>query len=340
MQIHNDMTKINSYQELQKLFAAPEKTPAGVPFGNPPNLPTFEESKIIVYGVPFDDTATFGKGCERGPEALRHTSARQIETYVIDEKVDIYEKHNIFDLGDLKIKGKLTDKERQALQDHSDVKAVHKKLQGIMSQLSVIEEINRFIMSKGKIPLLIGGEHTLSYWPLRAAASDGRKPFVIHFDAHSDAKETYMDMDLCHTTPMFHFLKESHADFVQIGIRQADKQEIDFAREQKVRIIAPAELRNNFGAVKKWLSEKTKERNVYITFDIDVLDICYTPCTGTPEPFGLHPEEIVEMFKAIHPTARLVGADLMEVSVKNNDYREGTIAVQLLLRLFAREYVR
>src|SRR3989338_3467964 len=94
--LYDAMTKINSYQELQKLFITPEKTPAGVPFGNPPSMPTVEEAKIVVYGVPFDDTATFGKGCERGPEALLHTSALQIETYVIDEKVDIYEKHNIF----------------------------------------------------------------------------------------------------------------------------------------------------------------------------------------------------------------------------------------------------
>src|SRR3989344_1997472 len=337
------MTKINSASDLQKLFTPPEKTPAQVPFGNPPSMPTFDEAKIVVYGVPFDDTATFGKGAERGPEALRHTSARQIETYVIDEKCDIYEKHAIFDLGDLRLMTKLTDAERTLLQEHPSEKKmapVLKKLSGIMKELEVIEGINRFIMSKGKIPLMIGGEHTLSYWPLRAAAADGKKPIVIHFDAHADAKETYMDMDLCHTTPMFHFLKDAKVDFVQIGIRQADKQEIDFAREHKIRIFTPAAIYRDFGLVKKWLAEKTKGRNVYITFDIDVLDACYTPCTGTPEPFGLKPEEIVELFKAIHPTARLIGADIMEVSVKNNDFREGTIATQLLLRLFARDYVR
>ncbi len=325
---------INSYEELQKLFTKPEDTTAGVAFGNPPGMPTFDEAKVIVYGVCFDDTATCGKGSERGPEALRHASARQIETLVLDEGIDVYEKVPIFDLGDLKIRHTLSEEERKALQSEEGGK---EKLKKVLEQFEVLKEVTPFIVSRGKIPLMIGGEHTLSYWPLCAVGE--KKTVVIHFDAHRDAKEVYMGMKLCHTTPMYHFLKKFKTDFIQIGIRQADQQEEDFAKKTMTTFY-PADVKKDLDSVKRFLKEKTRNRDVYITFDIDVLDICYTPCTGTPEPFGLTPDEVVELFKAIDPSARLIGADFVEVAVKNDDFREGTIAVQLLLRLLAREYVK
>ncbi|MBI2139160.1 arginase family protein, partial [Candidatus Woesearchaeota archaeon] len=191
------------------------------------------------------------------------------------------------------------------------------------------------------------GEHTLSYWPLAALAeravaaerdtSANRGIVVLHFDAHRDAKESYMDVPFCHTTPMFSFLKEfggkGKVDFVQIGIRQAGKDEEEFCRKMGVKTFYPKDLRGNLDGVKKFIKETTKGRNVYVTFDIDALDICYTPCTGTPEPFGLNPFEAVELFQSIDKSAKLAGADLVEVSVKNDDFREGTIGTQLILRL-------
>jgi agmatinase len=87
------------------------------------------------------------------------------------------------------------------------------------------------------------------------------------------------------------------------------------------------------------LSELTKNRKIYISFDIDVYDIPYVPCTGTPEPFGLNPFEIIEIFKGIHESADLVGMDMVEVSLRNDDYREGTLATQTLLRLLTRKFL-
>lgn len=338
------MKAITSFKQLQSLFVPPERTAAGIPFGNPPGIPTFDDAHIVVYGVTFDDSATFGRGSDRGPEALRHTSARQIETFVVDEGIDLYEKVPIFDLGDFIVKKKLTEDEHTMLHsetvDEGEKANVQARLEEVMKQFDVLKEVTRFLRAQGKIPLMLGGEHTLTYWPLCAVA--GEKPVVIHFDAHRDAKDEYMGMKLCHTTPMYHFLKEhgNAADFVQIGIRQTDAQEQEFAEKSGITTFYPKDVREDVVKVTAWIKNKTKKRNVYITFDIDVLDIPYVPCTGTPEPFGLTPEEVVAIFKAIDESARLIGADMMEVAVKNNDFREGTTAVQLLLRLLARAFVR
>ena len=91
--------------------------------------------------------------------------------------------------------------------------------------------------------------------------------------------------------------------------------------------------------VTEYISKVTNNRNIYISFDIDVYDLSYVPCTGTPEPFGLDPFEILKIIKSINDSANLVGMDLVEVSLKNDDYREGTLATQTLLRIIPRKYV-
>lgn len=336
--------KITSYQQLKSFFIPAEKTKARIPFGNPLNLPTFEDAKIVAFGIPFDDTATFGKGAALGPEGMRHVSGRQIETYVVDENIDIYEKVPIFDLGDFKIKLRMTDKEREVLQDESlpanRKKNAVTKLAKVMKQFDVLIEIVKFLRSQGKIPLLLGGEHTISFWSLLALADEN--PVVFHFDAHRDAKDEYMNMGVCHTTWVYNAVTEADKkpplDIVQIGIRQTAKDENEYAKGIGTTFY-PSDIKNDIENVKTWIREKTKNRDVYISFDIDVLDIPYTPCTGTPEPFGLTPENVVELFKAIDDSAKLIGVDMTEVAVKNNDYKECTTAVQLLLRLFARKYV-
>jgi arginase family enzyme len=91
--------------------------------------------------------------------------------------------------------------------------------------------------------------------------------------------------------------------------------------------------------ITEYLHKVTNNRNIYISFDIDVYDSPYVPCTGTPEPFGLDPFEILKILKSINDSANLVGMDLVEVALKNDDYREGALATQTLLRIITRKYV-
>ena len=335
---------IRDYETLIRLFTPPERTRAGIPFGNPPDPVTFDGARVVVYGVCFDETASFGRSSHLGPEAMRNASGKQVETYCLDEGCDIYQKVPVFDLGDFRIRGKLSAEASNILHDEyaRDRKNAVAKLEKLLKQFDGLRDVTQFLRTSGKIPLMLGGEHTLSYWTLSGVAPEN--PVVIHFDAHRDAKQEYCGMRLCHTTPMYHYLTENRngrtADFVQIGIRQADVNEERFAKEAGIITFYPRDIRERPKKVASEINRLTAKRNVYITFDMDVLDCCYTPCTGTPEPFGLRPEEVVGLIKSVNKNSRLIGADCVEVGAKKDDFREGTIATQILLRLLARNFVR
>jgi agmatinase len=149
-------------------------------------------------------------------------------------------------------------------------------------------------------------------------------------------------MKLCHTTPFYRLIEEGYIqgkNIIQIGIRQADIEEDKFAEKNGITTFDPWEIKNNIDNVSEYISKVTTNRDIYISFDIDVYDLPYVPCTGTPEPFGLDPFEIVKIIRSINDSANLVGMDLVEVSLRNDDYREGTLATQTLLRIIPRKYV-
>jgi agmatinase len=303
------------------LFTVPEKTKAGYSFADTPVRISFQEAKVVVYGVPLDATTSFGKGTARGPEAIRLTSARQIETFVLDEGADIYELSSIFDLGDLKMP---KTKVAKTVLVHLD---------------KTIPKVVGALREKGKIPVMFGGEHTLSYYQLKALADE--KPFVIHFDAHRDMKAEYEGMKMCHTTPFYHLLEYIPGkDFVQIGIRQTDRDENDTAIKNGVTTFDAWQVHDDIDRVAEFLSRQTAGRNIYVSFDIDAYDLPYVPCTGTPEPYGLDPFQVLKLVKAVSSEAKLIGMDMVEVGLKNDDYREGALATQTLLRILSRKYAR
>jgi agmatinase len=315
---------LNILETLENFFVAPEKTNAKCSFGDFPTKITFQDSDAILYGVPLDITTTFGKGTSLGPEAIRVTSAKQIESFLLDENEEIFEKVKIYDIGDL------------ALVNLKSNNKYEKLLKNNLKMISKIIKINSLIRKEKKIPIILGGEHTLSYFSIQSIAHEN--PIIIHFDAHRDMKPIYDQKKICHTTPFYHLIDEGHIkgkDIIQIGIRQSDKVENDIATNNRVNTYTGWDVHKDIQHVTKEISKLTNNRNIYITFDIDVYDICYVPCTGTPEPFGLNPFQILEILKSINKSAVLIGIDMVEVAMKNSDYREGTLATQTLYRIFA-----
>jgi agmatinase len=316
---------LNALEKLDKLFITPEKTNAKCSFGDFPTKITFQNSNAILYGIPLDITTSFGRGTFYGPEAIRITSAKQIESFVLDENKEIYEKIKIYDIGDLiLVNSKIENKYKKISQNNFNRIALK------------IDKINSIIRKEKKIPIILGGEHTISYFSIKSISQEN--PLIIHFDAHRDMKPIYDRKKICHTTPFFHLINEHYIkgnDIIQIGIRQTDKEENDIANNNGVNTFTGWDINKNINHVKEEINKLTNNRNLYISFDIDVYDICYVPCTGTPEPFGLNPFQIIEILKSINNTAKLIGIDIVEVAVKNNDYREGTLATQTLYRIFS-----
>ena len=298
----------------------PERTRAGYSFADTPVKISLEESRVVVYGVPLDVTTSFGKGTSRGPEAIRRASARQIETFVFDEKADIYDLVGIFDLGDLKLP-KLSVSKTLAYLD------------------SNIPKIVSFLRDDDKIPVMLGGEHTLTYYQVKALAKE--EPIVIHFDAHRDMKREYEGLKICHTTPFYHLFEFIPGEnLIQIGIRQTDSEENETAEKQRVKTFDAWQVHDNIDSVADHLQRATAGKKIYISFDIDVYDLPYVSSTGTPEPFGLDPFQVLKLIKAISPSASLIGVDLVEVALKNNDYREGALATHTLYRILSRKFAR
>jgi agmatinase len=316
---------LNALEKLDKLFITPEKTNAKCSFGDFPTKITFQDSNAILYGIPLDITTSFGRGTFYGPEAIRITSAKQIESFVLDENKEIYEKIKIYDIGDLiLVNSKIENKYKKISQNNFNRIALK------------IDKINSIIRKEKKIPIILGGEHTISYFSIKSISQEN--PLIIHFDAHRDMKPIYDRKKICHTTPFFHLINEHYIkgnDIIQIGIRQTDKEENDIANNNGVNTFTGWDINKNINHIKEEINKLTNNRNLYISFDIDVYDICYVPCTGTPEPFGLNPFQIIEILKSINNTAKLIGIDIVEVAVKNNDYREGTLATQTLYRIFS-----
>ena len=307
--------------DILPLFTVPERTKAGYGFADTPVKISFEEADVAVYGVPLDVTTTFGKGTSRGPEAIRLASARQIETFVLDEKADIHDLVGIFDLGDLKLQKAMGAAKTLAYID------------------SAIPKLVSWLRNDNKVPVILGGEHTLSYYQLKGLAKE--EPVVIHFDAHRDMKSEYEGLKICHTTPFYYLLEYIPGkNLIQIGIRQTDKAENETAEKNGVTTFDAWQVHDDIDIVVDHLQRATTGKKIYISFDIDVYDLPYVPCTGTPEPFGLNPFQVLKLIKAISPSAHLIGMDMVEVGLKDNDYREGALATQTLYRILSRKYAR
>ena len=282
----------------------------------------------MIYGAPIDITTSFGRGTMRGPEAIRLTSARQIETFLLDEMVNICECVRMYDIGDLKIPSTFAKNKTQR----------NKLFSSKISYIGeIIHRITTLIHDANKVPIMLGGEHTLTYFALKALSSE--KPLVLHFDAHRDMKPKYDGIRMCHTTPFYHIINEGLVtgnNIIQIGIRQTDQEENDTAITNKVKTFDAWEIHDSIDNLLKYIRKVTRDVNIYISFDIDVYDLPYVPCTGTPEPFGLNPFEVSEIVKNISPSAKLIGIDIVEVGLRNGDYREGTLATQTLFRVLSR----
>jgi arginase family enzyme len=321
---------MDSFSSIENLFLKPEYTNSNCSFCDIPKPISFNESNVNIIGLPIDITTTFGKTASYGPEVIRITSAKQIETFVYEKNIEVFDRSLIFDLGDL-----ILPSQKQI--DIHNKKEIQLFWEDFDRQIS---KIISFLLSNKKKPVILGGEHTIIYSLFKEFSKN--EPLMLHFDAHRDLKPIYDGMKICHTTPFYHLINEGYLngkDLVQIGIRQADKNENLFALERGIITFDAWDCYNSYSNLKHWLKENSQNRDIYISFDIDVYDISYVPCTGTPEPFGLTPFQISEIINSIDDSSNLIGLDFVETGLKNNDYREGALATQTLLRILTHNFI-
>ncbi|HCW54677.1 MAG TPA: agmatinase [Clostridium sp.] len=242
----------------------------------------YDESKIVIFGAPFDSTTSFRPGTRFASKAMRSESFG-IETYSTYQDKDL-EDICVFDGGDLELRFGSPE-----------------------SALSDIEEFTSKIAKDKKIPCMIGGEHLVTLGAFRAVAKEYPDIHVIHFDAHADLRDEYLGQELSHATVMHRVWDIVGDDRIfQFGIRSGDRSEIYWGKDHVFT------NKFNFNRLEE-VVEKLKDKPVYFTIDLDVLDPSVFPGTGTPEAGGV---TFMELLGAILKVSKLniVGMDVNELS--------------------------
>lgn len=254
-----------------------------------PNIETFigcdnsyEESKIVLFGAPFDSTTSFRPGTRFASKAMRSESFG-IETYSPYQDGDL-EDFAIFDSGDLELPFGNT--------------------QRVLDQ---IEEHTAEILKDAKIPCMIGGEHLVTLGAMRAVVKQYPDVYIIHFDAHADLREDYLEERFSHAT-VLHRVWDLVGDgkIFQFGIRSGDRSEFVWAKDHVFT------NKFNFHGLKE-VVDQLKGKPVYFTLDLDVLDPSVFPGTGTPEAGGVSFQELLEAIIQVSHL-NIVGFDVNELS--------------------------
>lgn len=248
--------------------------------------PTWEDAKVILYGMPMDWTVSYRPGSRFGPNRIREVSIG-LEEYSPYLDRELHEVP-FFDAGDIPL-----------------------PFGNAQKSLDLIEEYVDSILEKGKFPLGMGGEHLVSWPVFRAMHKKYPDLAIIHMDAHTDLREEYEGEPLSHSTPIRKVAGLIGPENVfSFGIRSGMKEEFEWAKEagmhiSKFEVLEPL----------KQVLPKLKGRPVYVTIDIDVLDPAHAPGTGTVDAGGITSKEPLASIHAIAGSeVQVVGADLVEVA--------------------------
>lgn len=244
----------------------------------------YEESKIVLFGAPFDSTTSFRPGARFGSSAIRHESFG-IETYSPYQDKDLTDL-KVFDCGDLEL---CFGSPEDALKD--------------------IEEQARKIVNDGKLPIMLGGEHLVTFAAVKAVFEKYPKMHIIHFDAHADLRDDYLGAKLSHACVIrrcYELVGDGRIH--QFCIRSGDREEFRFADEHTDM------HKFDFDGLTELIEElKSDNLPVYFTIDLDCLDPSVFCGTGTPEAGGVNFKELLNAIFEVSKT-NIVGADLNELA--------------------------
>ena len=168
-------------------------------------------------------------------------------------------------------------------------------------------------MDKNKFPLILGGEHSLTSGAIRPFIKKFGKICLLHFDAHADLRNSYEGNKFSHASAIRRCLDDQNISLVSFGIRNISSSELPYLKKNKKRInIFWAKDKNNWNLNK--FKKIIKNKKIYLTFDVDGLDMSLMPATGTPEPGGLFWDETIKIIKIAAQSSHIVGADINELS--------------------------
>ena len=276
----------------------------GIPFGGEASHWTdYKSAKIIVFPVPYDDTATWQKGAALGPEAILKASAH-VELYDIETDSEVHEQGiHTFQLP---------------------------HLPGSPEQLARIMRRNvASFIKDGKFPVLLGGNHSITPGAVQGIRDYFSDLTVLQLDAHADLRDSYNGSMFNHACVMARVKEVCPA--VQVGIRSMGREEVNGL--DRSRVSFARDILSEQG----WMERVVEPLsfNVYVTIDLDVFDPSIIPSTGTPEPGGLDWYQITGLLRKVAQERHVVGFDVVELMPNQYNKAPDFIAARLVFQFLS-----
>ena len=236
---------------------------------------------LAIIGVPFDEKSSYLRGAALGPQAIRAASTGKAHNPWTESGVNLEEDAIVVDLGDVDVSG---DVDKTFMRTEKAVAG---------------------ILNKKAIPIVLGGDHSISYWSVRAVAKKFKNLDILHFDAHPDLYENLYQDRLSHACPFARILEDGLVkNLVQVGIRAATEEHRATARRNKVRMIEMTNFRDGLTLEFK--------NPLYVSFDLDALDPAFAPGVSHQVAGGLSTRQAINLIHTLR--APIVGFDVVELN--------------------------
>jgi agmatinase len=276
-------------------------------FGGNEVVYNYSESGIIIVPVPYDETSTWMKGADKGPDAILEASVN-LEFYDVETSSEAH-------LTGINTIPPVLEKETP------------QKL------VNAVYDRTLSLLTDKKFPVIIGGNHTVSIGAIKAFSEYFKNLTILQLDAHADLRQVYEGSEFNHACAMAR--AREYAPIVQVGIRSMSAEELPFA--EKDRIFFSHELYYDKTLYEKAIDKLTE--NVYITIDLDVFDPSLMPSTGTPEPGGPPYYELLHFMRDVMKTRNVVGFDLVELCPSVTNKSPDFIAAKIIYQLLSYKFV-
>ena len=271
------------------------------------------KEKVIVVPFGLEKTVSYGGGTRNGPKEIIKAS-HQVELYDEELNCEPFKKIGIKTLKPFKIE------------------------KNVKKALSVMSKINQDILEKKLFPMTLGGEHSITSGCISPFTKKFKNICLLHFDAHADLRDSYNGEKFSHASAIRRCLDYPNVSVISFGIRNISKEEIPFLRKNSKRIkIFWAKDKSKWDLSK--FKRLIKNKNVYITFDVDGLDSGIMPATGTPEPGGLFWDETLNILKIAAKNSNIVGADLNELSPIKGFNSYNFLAAKLVYKILSYKFL-
>lgn len=262
-----------------------------------------QDSLFMILPVPYEFTTSWKKGTKDAPQAILDAS-HELELYDIETKSEPY------------IKGIFT-KEPLSVKDAK-------------SALENLKKEIKSMIQDNKIPLVLGGEHTITLYYVKALKELGKDFSVLQLDAHADLRDEFEDDKLSHACVMRR-IHELNPHITQVGIRSMDIEEADFLNcNPEIKTFYAHHIKNHDLDTWTDLVVESLKKNVFITLDIDVME---NILTGTPEPGGLTWHEITSLLRKVAKAKNILGFDIVELLP--GDHASDFAAAKLVYKMMA-----